>query len=180
MIYFYIVPMYEVPIRKITQRDSPHVLALPDDFTDTSYFKAPAPTAYRRQETRAHIKDDIVATPTWCSPAAAPNAKGWLRLRAGSGERVVHIRDIHASDRAVNPKLRQQKLRGVTFSALEEVVKRDEKQRYHLLYEPHQPESPAASSQSSSWWIRANQGHSLKVRLFHVRYLSLLLRRTWK
>lgn len=109
-----------------------------------------------------------MAAPPWRSPAAAPNAKGWLRLRAGSGERIVPIRVIHASDRTVKQKLRQQKLRGVTFSALEDVVKRDEKQRYHLLYEPQQPESPAASSQSSSWWIRANQGHSLKVWLFHI------------
>ena len=79
--------------------------------------------------------------------------------------RSILVCIIHAC-LTVNGKLCHPKLHGVTFPMLEEIVKTDEKQRYHLLYEPHQPDIPAPSSQLRSWWIRANQGHSLQVSAF--------------
>jgi 2'-phosphotransferase len=45
------------------------------------------------------------------------------------------------------------------FPALQEIVKADSKQRYTLLCEP---DSTPGSSEMV-WWIRANQGHSIKV-----------------
>ncbi|KAJ7483214.1 phosphotransferase KptA/Tpt1, partial [Mycena latifolia] len=47
--------------------------------------------------------------------------------------------------------------RRVDFSTLESIVKSDPKQRYHFLYESR-PDS------TRTWWIRANQGHSMSVR----------------
>ncbi|KAG1738887.1 KptA family-domain-containing protein [Suillus paluster] len=57
------------------------------------------------------------------------------------------------SDVLSNPMFRD-----VNFSQLQEIVSRDQKQRFHLLSEPRTPDSP-----SDIWWIRANQGHSLKT-----------------
>jgi 2'-phosphotransferase len=48
--------------------------------------------------------------------------------------------------------------RDVNFSQLQEIVRKDQKQRFHLLSEPRTSDSP-----SDIWWIRANQGHSLKT-----------------
>ncbi|KAF8623123.1 hypothetical protein AX17_007557 [Amanita inopinata Kibby_2008] len=53
--------------------------------------------------------------------------------------------------------LRNPRLHGMDFLTLEDIVRRDKKQRYHLLYEPHEVDNPGLPA----WWIRANQGHSL-------------------
>ena len=52
-------------------------------------------------------------------------------------------------------------------------MKHDMKMRYHLLFEP---QSEGSSVSEDIWWIRANQGHSLKVSCgwdFVVRNSSL-------
>ncbi|KIO03432.1 hypothetical protein M404DRAFT_27065 [Pisolithus tinctorius Marx 270] len=48
----------------------------------------------------------------------------------------------------------------VTFLQLQEIVNRDQKNRYHLLFEPCL--TPSNNSGDDLWWIRANQGHSIK------------------
>ncbi|KAI6010877.1 KptA family-domain-containing protein [Pisolithus orientalis] len=48
----------------------------------------------------------------------------------------------------------------VTFLQLQEIVNRDQKNRYHLLFEPCL--TPSNNSSDDLWWIRANQGHSIK------------------
>ncbi|KAF8629093.1 hypothetical protein AX15_003584 [Amanita polypyramis BW_CC] len=53
------------------------------------------------------------------------------------------------------PRIKAQKLR---FETLQEIVKADAKQRYGLLFEP-----AAESSEKGVWWIKANQGHSIKT-----------------
>ena len=182
MIYFYIVPMYAL------SRFGKSLSGVTRLMFSRSLMAEHIPATSKRLP-QLHVDDKrrvrISKTMSWLLRHGA--AQQQLPMRKDGYVcvqdlvRGFQIRNIHASDSTVNQKLRQQKLRGVTFSALEDVVKRDEKQRYHLLYEPQQPESPGASSQSSSWWIRANQGHSLKVRLLHVaRYPGLLLRRRWK
>ncbi|KAJ7881194.1 phosphotransferase KptA/Tpt1, partial [Mycena leptocephala] len=54
----------------------------------------------------------------------------------------------------VEALLRHQSLRGLGFTKLETIVHNDEKSRYHLLNE-------ARPGENDSWWIRANQGHSM-------------------
>ena len=46
------------------------------------------------------------------------------------------------------------------MAKLERLVQSDAKNRYNLLFE-----TPSDSSEGV-WWIRANQGHSLKVCIF--------------
>lgn len=53
--------------------------------------------------------------------------------------------------------------RDFTFMHLQDIVKRDQKSRYHLLFEPQ----ASGSTGVDVWWIRANQGHSMKV--CHIR-----------
>lgn len=44
------------------------------------------------------------------------------------------------------------------FQTLEGMVQHDAKSRYHLLFEPG-----GVGSEENVWWIRANQGHTIKV-----------------
>lgn len=62
--------------------------------------------------------------------------------------------------------------RDATFSQLQEIVKRDQKSRYHLLFEPQ-----ASGPTVDEWWIRANQGHSIKV--CHFRNLPRVVYLTY-
>ncbi|KAK2465468.1 hypothetical protein APHAL10511_002360 [Amanita phalloides] len=82
----------------------------------------------------------------------------WL-LRHGAEQHQLAMRkDGYV---CVQDLLHHPKLRGVTFLTLEEIVKQDQKQRFHLLHEPSSTET-GTSSHLGSWWIRANQGHSLR------------------
>ncbi|EJD07666.1 uncharacterized protein FOMMEDRAFT_116035 [Fomitiporia mediterranea MF3/22] len=47
----------------------------------------------------------------------------------------------------------------VNFQTLERIVQHDAKERYHLLFETSESESSAVED---CWWIRANQGHTMK------------------
>ncbi|KAF8836951.1 hypothetical protein BDN67DRAFT_910139 [Paxillus ammoniavirescens] len=79
----------------------------------------------------------------------------WL-LRHGAEKANLHIRQdgyAKVSDVLSNPMFRD-----VTFPNIQDIVKRDQKSRYHLLLEPQTPEA----SGTDVWWIRANQGHSVK------------------
>ncbi|KAJ7493183.1 KptA family-domain-containing protein [Mycena galericulata] len=73
-------------------------------------------------------------------------------LRHGAKNEGLPIR----SDGYVNVEalLRHRSLRGLDFRLLEQIVRADKKNRYHLTYEP-------SSGTNNSWWIRANQGHSM-------------------
>ncbi|KAJ7716832.1 KptA family-domain-containing protein [Mycena maculata] len=74
-------------------------------------------------------------------------------LRHGAHSERLPIR----SDGYVNVDalLAHRSLRGVDFAMLENIVRDDAKSRYHLKYDPT-PGTPY------SWWIRANQGHSMR------------------
>ncbi|KAG2144582.1 hypothetical protein DEU56DRAFT_732488 [Suillus clintonianus] len=79
----------------------------------------------------------------------------WL-LRHGAKNAGLDMREdgyAKVTDVLSNPMFRD-----VNFSQLQEIVSKDQKQRYHLLSEPRSSDSP-----SDIWWIRANQGHSLKT-----------------
>ncbi|KAG9309892.1 KptA family-domain-containing protein, partial [Chiua virens] len=79
----------------------------------------------------------------------------WL-LRHGAEKSGLSIRqDGYAK---VADVLANSMFRDVTFQELQQIVKRDQKSRYHLLFEPQTSES----SGTDVWWIRANQGHSMK------------------
>ncbi|KAL1940770.1 hypothetical protein VTO73DRAFT_7811 [Trametes versicolor] len=52
--------------------------------------------------------------------------------------------------------LQRPKLQALKFDALQEIVKNDSKSRYSLILEAD------PSSGEEVWWIRANQGHSIK------------------
>ncbi|KAI0331667.1 hypothetical protein GY45DRAFT_1248352 [Cubamyces sp. BRFM 1775] len=56
----------------------------------------------------------------------------------------------------VNDLLQRPKLRELSFDALQEIVKSDAKNRYSLVLEA----DPKTGEEA--WWIRANQGHSMK------------------
>ncbi|KAJ7105472.1 KptA family-domain-containing protein [Mycena crocata] len=73
-------------------------------------------------------------------------------LRHGAHTEALPIRpDGYVN---VDVLLRHRTLRGIDFAMLENIVKADQKSRYHLLYDPR--DGPA-----NAWWIRANQGHSM-------------------
>ncbi|KII87268.1 hypothetical protein PLICRDRAFT_69694, partial [Plicaturopsis crispa FD-325 SS-3] len=57
----------------------------------------------------------------------------------------------------VSELLKNRKMRSLNFQQLEEIVKTNDKQRYSMLYEPD------GTGSEHSWWIKANQGHSLKA-----------------
>ncbi|KAI8985531.1 KptA family-domain-containing protein [Trametes punicea] len=57
----------------------------------------------------------------------------------------------------VNDLLQRPKMRELTFDALQEIVKSDAKNRYSLVLEAD------PNTGEETWWIRANQGHSLKA-----------------
>lgn len=63
---------------------------------------------------------------------------------------------LTAANQLVHPKLAGQ---SVDLTGLQEIVKADVKQRYTLIEEPGE-----AAEAATVWWIRANQGHSIKVR----------------
>jgi len=77
---------------------------------------------------------------------------------------------IKVSDLLARPKLLKL---GCDFDQLREVVDNNEKKRFTLLFEPipaveeslegHTPLASASSSAEGTWWIRANQGHSIQV-----------------
>ncbi|KAI0825770.1 KptA family-domain-containing protein [Irpex lacteus] len=60
----------------------------------------------------------------------------------------------------VDDLLKIPKLQGLDFSGLQKVVQDDKKGRFHLISESSSEEG---SEPTSVWWIRANQGHSIKT-----------------
>ncbi|KAJ6580970.1 phosphotransferase KptA/Tpt1 [Mycena capillaripes] len=83
---------------------------------------------------------------TWASRELA------YLLRHGAKSAGLPIRSDGYVD--VEVLLRHRSLRGIDFAKLETIVHNDQKSRYHLLNE-------ALPGESESWWIRANQGHSM-------------------
>ncbi|KAL4066146.1 KptA family-domain-containing protein [Scleroderma yunnanense] len=80
----------------------------------------------------------------------------WL-LRHGAKNAGLQMRpDGYAR---VSDVLANAMFKDLTFLQLQEIVNSDQKGRFHLLFEPHT--SPSLSTQDV-WWIRANQGHSMK------------------
>ncbi|KAF8625027.1 hypothetical protein AX17_006941 [Amanita inopinata Kibby_2008] len=76
----------------------------------------------------------------------------WLLRHGAKGEGLVMREDgyVRVDDLLVNKRIKSQ---GLTLEGLKEIVKDDVKQRYGLLFE----------ADEGVWWIRANQGHSMKV-----------------
>lgn len=60
----------------------------------------------------------------------------------------------------INLQLALPRFQTLDFLKLERIVQEDAKMRYHLLLEPDQ-----TGTSSDIWWIRANQGHTMKVVL---------------
>jgi 2'-phosphotransferase len=54
---------------------------------------------------------------------------------------------------------------------LENLVKNDQKKRYTMIQEP---DTQAGSAAGPIWWIRANQGHSIKARKLFPSQLARL------
>ncbi|KAK1224163.1 tRNA 2'-phosphotransferase [Marasmius sp. AFHP31] len=83
----------------------------------------------------------------------------WLLRHAAEREGLpvrsdgyVRVRDL----------LRATELNGLDFLGLEKIVQMDRKQRFTLSYEPHgSAAGPSSQPHMDSWWIRANQGHSM-------------------
>jgi len=67
----------------------------------------------------------------------------------------------------VDDLFKRPKLKGLDFPTLEKLVKDNAKQRFQLLFEPATASDASASAggagANGTWWIRANQGHTLKV-----------------
>lgn len=80
----------------------------------------------------------------------------WL-LRHGAKTAGLQIRpDGYAR---VSDVLANAMFKDVTFLQLQDIVNKDQKSRFHLMFEP---QLPASSHVPDVWWIRANQGHSMK------------------
>jgi len=82
----------------VTLRDSFHVPALAHG--RNPWNSQATRTAYQWHPTRARIKDNILAAQAQRRDPETLNATGWLRLRAGPGERILQMCYQHASDRA--------------------------------------------------------------------------------
>ncbi|KAJ7134651.1 KptA family-domain-containing protein [Mycena epipterygia] len=77
----------------------------------------------------------------------------WI-LRHGAKSEGLAMRPdgyVRVTDLLANPKLKT-----LDLDALQGIVKVDTKQRYDLIFEE------ATDSEAGTWWMKANQGHSLK------------------
>ncbi|ETW79252.1 hypothetical protein HETIRDRAFT_242589, partial [Heterobasidion irregulare TC 32-1] len=88
----------------------------------------------------------------------------WLLRHGAQSEKLpmradgfVRVQDLVSAPALATPKLAAQ----LDWPALQRIVAADTKQRYTLLSEPP---SDAAASADAIWWIKANQGHSIKAR----------------
>ncbi|THH15743.1 hypothetical protein EW146_g4778 [Bondarzewia mesenterica] len=80
----------------------------------------------------------------------------WI-LRHGAQSEKLYMRPdgfVRVSELLATPKLRTQ----LDFAGLQTIVENDTKQRYTLMSGPDE----AALDAGDIWWIRANQGHSMK------------------
>ncbi|PCH44454.1 hypothetical protein WOLCODRAFT_76684 [Wolfiporia cocos MD-104 SS10] len=68
----------------------------------------------------------------------------------------------------VDDLLKIPKMRDVNLEQLEKIVKSDAKTRYHLLFEPDKE----STSSEEIWWIRANQGHSIKTVVLDLQPIT--------
>jgi len=71
----------------------------------------------------------------------------------------------------VTELLARPKLRGVDLATIQRLVAENDKQRYQLLHDVDQEVSGSAGS--LIWWIRANQGHSLKVEALELQPITV-------
>jgi len=91
-------------------------------------------------------------------------------LRHGAAKESLQMRSdgyIKVDDLLARPKLN-----GVDFATIEALVKSNDKQRYQMLFEPKelvQSGDTELEPTEGTWWIRANQGHSLKVEELELR-----------
>ncbi|KAJ7459882.1 KptA family-domain-containing protein [Mycena latifolia] len=79
----------------------------------------------------------------------------WI-LRHGAKSEGLAMRPdgfVKVTDLLANPKLTT-----LDLAALQEIVKADAKQRYDLVLE-----DATTDSEAGTWWIKANQGHSMKA-----------------
>ncbi|KAJ6613325.1 KptA family-domain-containing protein [Mycena sp. CBHHK59/15] len=80
----------------------------------------------------------------------------WI-LRHGAKSEGLAMRPdgyVKATDLLANPKLKT-----LDLDVLKEIVKADSKQRYDLVFE----EDKLAGEGVGTWWMKANQGHSIKT-----------------
>ncbi|KAL5536819.1 TPT1 [Sanghuangporus sanghuang] len=80
----------------------------------------------------------------------------WVLRHGAKTEGLIVRPDGYAR---VRDLLALQRFRDVNFQTLERIVQHDAKERYHLLFEPGSSEN---SAPDDCWWIRANQGHTMK------------------
>ncbi|KAF8235217.1 hypothetical protein L208DRAFT_1257876 [Tricholoma matsutake] len=78
----------------------------------------------------------------------------WLLRHGAKSERLPMRADgyVRVADLLANPRI---KSKALDLVRLQEIVKADAKQRYELVLE-------GLDSGAGEWWIRANQGHSIK------------------
>ncbi|KZP01573.1 phosphotransferase KptA/Tpt1 [Calocera viscosa TUFC12733] len=94
-------------------------------------------------------------------------------LRHGAAKEGLKMRSdgyIKVDDLLARPKLK-----GVEFAVLEGIVKNNDKKRYQMLFEPTDPVEPGDTElkpTEGTWWIRANQGHTLKVEELELREIQ--------
>jgi 2'-phosphotransferase len=70
--------------------------------------------------------------------------------------------------RRENVKLASPRLSQLDLAGLQRIVEDDSKKRYMLLKGP----DDTAPTAGDVWWIRANQGHSMKVQYITIRVLA--------
>ena len=82
----------------------------------------------------------------------------WLLRHGAKSERLSMRADgfVKVSDLVATPKLRNEHL---DLAKLKEIVAEDSKQRYSLI-------SEVSLTGEEEWWIKANQGHSIRVDAF--------------
>ena len=67
---------------------------------------------------------------------------------------------LSRSDASIIYQLARPKLKGVDLPMIQKIVVENDKQRYQLVQEA---DEIAGSTEGAICWIRANQGHTLKV-----------------
>jgi len=99
---------------------------------------------------RGHPKDSpdvrLSKTLSWILRHGAKSEGLYMR-----SDGYIRVNDLLASPRLSSPT-------PLDFATLQRIVENDSKKRYMLLESPDE----AAPTAGDVWWIRANQGHSLK------------------
>ncbi|KAK0488610.1 KptA family-domain-containing protein [Armillaria novae-zelandiae] len=118
--------------------------------------KSGSPKNNQRRQGNAQISSKLRGLPQDSPEVRVSKTLSYI-LRHGAQKEEIPMRAdgyVKVTDLLENPRLKSQP---IDLAVLQGIVKADAKQRYDLICEPD------PTSNESVWWIKANQGHTLKA-----------------